>query len=175
MKKIKAVLLLTVGLLTGVAFGQELTVKADGVKIGFVADMQNTAGTVSGFEAKIKFDLNDLMNSTIVGSVDVSTLNTGNKKRDDHLKSADYFEQETYPKMTFTSTGFKKEGDKVVMTGKMKIKNVELEETITFTFKDNQFVGECTIQAANYDLGNFAKKKPEKTNVKISFSIPVMG
>ena len=175
MKNIKAVLLLTVGLLTGVAFGQELTVKSDGVKIDFVADMQNTAGTVGGFEAKIKFDLNDLMNSTIVGSVDVSTLNTGNKKRDDHLKSADYFEQETYPKMTFTSTGFKKEGDKIVMIGKMKIKNVEREETITFTFKNNQFTGECTIQAANYDLGSFAKKKPEKTNVKINFSIPVMG
>lgn len=173
MKTIKTIFLLSLGLISTVVFSQELKVKTDAVKISFVADMQNTAGTVAGFAAKIKFNLEDLMNSTITGSVQVKTLDTGNKKRDDHLKSADYFDAEKYPEMSFTSKGFKKMGDKVVMTGMMKIKNVEREEAITFSFADNLFKGECTIQAAHYDLGNYAKKKPEKTNVKISFSIPV--
>ena len=150
-----------------------LNVKSDGVKIDFVADMQNTEGSVSGFEATIQFDLNDLANSSISGTVDVNTLETGNEKRDDHLKSADYFEAETYPSMWFNSTSFVRDANGITMNGKMKIKDVERDESITFTFTDKVFKGEGTIQAANYKLGNFADKKPEKTNVKISFIVPV--
>jgi polyisoprenoid-binding protein YceI len=152
---------------------QSLRVKADGVKISFIADMQKTEGTVGGFMAKINFNLDDLAASTIQGSVDANTLSTNNDKRDEHLKSADYFDAEKYPKMSFTSKSIVKEANSYVMTGTMKIKNVEREEKITFTYKDKIFVAEGTIQAANYDLGNFAKKDPNQTNVKISFAIPV--
>ena len=167
-------LFLTTTLFLGtITFAQELKVKMEGVKIDFVADMQNTSGSVGGFVAKILFNPDDLANSVITGTVDVNTLETGNEKRDEHLKSADYFEAETYPTMSFTSGTIELVGDKFVMTGKMKIKDVEREEKIEFTFVDKVFTAECTIQAANYNLGNFANKKPEKTNVKISLSIPV--
>lgn len=156
-----------------VVTAQELTVKMDGVKISFVADMQNTSGTVSGFKAKIKFNTDDLAKSSIEGSVDVKTLDTGNKKRDEHLKTADFFDAETYPTMSFKSVSFTQSGNEFVMKGKMKIKNIERDETITFTYANKVFKGVGTIQAANYDLGSFAKKDPSKTNVKITFEIPV--
>ena len=136
--------------------------------------MHGTKGYLEGFEATINFDIDDLSNSSITGRVDANTLNTQNEKRDADLKSEDYFNVETYPKMTFESTSFELIGGKIIMTGKLKIKDIELEEAITFTFTDNVFIGECTIQAANYKIGSFAKKKPEKTNVKISFFIPIM-
>ncbi|MCH2234180.1 MAG: YceI family protein [Crocinitomicaceae bacterium] len=160
-------------LLAATNYAQELKVKMEGVKIDFVADMQNTSGSVSGFVAKILFNTDDLASSVITGTVSVKTLETGNTKRDEHLKSADYFDAETYPTMSFTSGEIKLMGDHFEMIGKMKIKNIEREEKISFTFVDNIFSAECTIQAANYDLGSFAKKKPENTNVKISMSIPV--
>lgn len=150
---------------------QSLTVKSDAVKINFVADMQKTEGTIGGFVAKIFFDLEDLSKSIIQGNVDVNTLSTGNTKRDDHLKSPDYFEAETYPTMSFRSTKIEQKGDKFIMTGLMKIKDNEREETITFSYSDKIFKGEGTIQAANY--GIFEKKGPDKTNVKISFLVPV--
>lgn len=152
----------------------EVKMNLESAKINFVADMQNTTGTVGGLIATIKFDPNDLKNSTISGTVDVNTLDTETPKRDEHLKSADYFDASKYPTMSFTSKGFTAKGDQYIMLGKMKIKDVEREESITFSFKDKMYKGECTIQAANYNLGNFATKKPEDTNVKISFVIPAM-
>lgn len=155
------------------SFSQTLKINLEAAKITFVAAMQNTSGSVAGLEAKINFNPNDITKSVITGTVDVDKLETGNKKRDEHLKSSDFFDASTYPTMSFKSKAFKKEGDTYVMTGTMQIKNVKREETIRFSFKDNVFKGEGTIQAANYDLGSFAKKKPEKTAVKITFYIPV--
>jgi len=159
--------------LSAVGFTQELKVKSEGTKISFVADMQKTAGTISGFEATIKLDLENIENSTISGSVDVNTLNTGTAKRDDHLKSDDYFDAAKFPKMSFTSTSIKKEGDQYVMMGNMTIKDITREEKITFTYTENVFKASCTIQLAHYKVGNFGDQKPEKTNVNISFEIHV--
>lgn len=152
---------------------KEMTINLDAVKITFLADMQKTAGSVSGLKAHINFNMDDLSKSNISGTVDVKTLNTGTPKRDEHLKSADYFDAEKYPTMSFGSISFAKENGKFVMKGKMKIKDVEREETIIFSFENNIFKGQCTIQASNYKLGNFADKGPEKTNVVITFVIPV--
>ncbi|MDA7803854.1 YceI family protein [Crocinitomix sp.] len=63
-----------------------IKIKMDAVKINFVADMQNTKGSISGFEATINFDRDNLAKSSIEGSVDVNTLKTGIEKRDEHLK-----------------------------------------------------------------------------------------
>lgn len=151
----------------------EMTINLSGVKITFLADMQKTSGSVGGLKAHIKFHPNNLADCEISGTVDVNTLDTGTPKRDEHLKSADYFDAVKYPTMSFGSISFAKENGKFVMKGKMKIKSIEREETIVFTFENNVFKGETTIQASNYDLGNFVDKGPEKTNVKITFEIPV--
>jgi len=170
-RQMKKLLIIALFALPTLSQAQSLSVKSDKVKIKFLADMQGTEGTVGGFMAKINFDMDNLSTSTIQGSVDVNTLSTSNDKRDEHLKSADFFEAEKYPKMTFTSTGITQKDDSYVMTGKIKIKDVERDEVITFTYADKMFTASCTIQAANY--GIMEKKGPKKTNVKISFSIPV--
>lgn len=156
--------------LTGV---NEFKIQSDAVKISFV-EGKDTKGTIGGFKASIVFDTNDLANSSISGTVDVNTLSTDNPKRDEHLKSADYFEAAKYPVMSFKSTSISSDDlTKFSMKGLMKIKDVEREETITFTFSDNVFSASTTIQLAYYKVGSYAKKKPEQTNVKISFTIPV--
>lgn len=152
---------------------QEMTINLSGVKITFVAAMQKTEGSVAGLKAKINFNLEDLSKSEITGTVDVKTLNTGNDQRDEHLKSADFFDAAKYPTMSFKSTSFEKVEGKFVMKGLMQIKSISREEKITFSFENKVFKGTSTIQAANYDLGSFAKKEASKTNVKISFTIPV--
>ncbi len=166
-------LLLALFILPLISRTQHMTINLAGVKITFLADMQKTTGSVSGLKAHIHFNVDDLSKSTISGTVDVNTLDTGTPKRDEHLKSADYFDAAKYPTMSFSSISFTKENGKFVMKGKMKIKDVERDETIIFTFENNIFKGQCTIQASNYKLGNFADKGPEKTNVVITFVIPV--
>lgn len=151
----------------------ELAIKSDEVKIGFYID-EDHSGTLSGFQAALLFDVNDLINSSISGTVDASTLNTDNAKRDAHLQSADYLDVAKYPTMGFKSTGIAMDSDGFVMKGLMTIKDVEREESITFKYSDNMFKGSSTISMSYYNINDYAKKKPEETQVKISFVIPVL-
>jgi polyisoprenoid-binding protein YceI len=172
--KFKSIIVAALFLMPFMSVAQELTLNMESVNISFLADMQKTTGTISGLQAKIKFNMDDLAQSSISGTVDASTLDTGNPKRDEHLKSADFFEVATYPTMGFKSVSIEQDGNSYVMKGMMTIRDVEREEKIVFTFTDNVFKGETTIQAAHYKIGNYANKKPEKTNVKITFVLPVM-
>ena len=151
----------------------EFKIKSDAVKIEFI-EGKDTKGTIGGFQASIIFDANDLAKSTISGTVDLKTLDTGTPKRDEHLRSADYFEAAKYPTMGFKSTSITAEGDAFIMKGLMTIKDVEREESIKFTYTDNTFKANSTIQLSYYNVGGYAKKKPSETEVKISFLIPVV-
>ncbi len=63
--------------------------------------------------------------------IQVASVNTGNEKRDEHLRSDDFFDVEKYPTMTFKSTGVKMDGDEGVLTGELTLhgvtRTVELE------------------------------------------------
>ena len=56
-------------------------------------------GKFSGLAAAIKFDENDLANSSIYASVKATTVNTGIDKRDEHLLKAEYFDVANHPKI----------------------------------------------------------------------------
>ena len=58
------------------------------------------------------------------GSVDVASLDTRIAARDEHLRSADFFDAENHPKMTFTSTSIEVDGDEVRVAGDLKIRGV---------------------------------------------------
>ncbi|MDP4106397.1 MAG: YceI family protein, partial [Bacillota bacterium] len=56
-------------------------------------------------------DLTDLTTATIAFKFDVASINTHNEDRNNHLKSADFFDVESYPSIDFKSTNIKKDGD----------------------------------------------------------------
>jgi len=61
-------------------------------------------------------------------------VDTGNEQRDGHLKSADFFDSEKFPQMSFTSTGYSKKGDDYVLTGDLTIKDVTKPVTLNVEF-----------------------------------------
>lgn len=66
----------------------------------------------------------DFKTAKVDFTVDVNSVNTSVEPRDNHLRSADFFEVEKFPKMTFTSTSFKKKGKKYKLAGNLTIKDV---------------------------------------------------
>ncbi len=56
------------------------------------------------FEGTIVVDNDNPANSSVDVTIDASTITTGDLKRDEHLRSADFFDVETYPTITFKST-----------------------------------------------------------------------
>jgi len=67
--------------------------------------------------------------------IDVYSIDTNNAQRDEHLKSADFFDADSYPEITFQSTDFKHiEGDKHTLTGELTIKDVTKTVTLDVLF-----------------------------------------
>jgi len=66
----------------------------------------------------------DPLASSVTASVDLSSINTGQEQRDAHIRSADFFEVEKYPEMTFVSTGLKQGEEGFVLEGDLTLKGV---------------------------------------------------
>ena len=62
--------------------------------------------------------------SSVTAEIDLATINTGQEQRDEHIKSADFFEVETYPTMTYKSTGIRYEDGEYVLDGDLTLKGV---------------------------------------------------
>ncbi len=61
-------------------------------------------GNFRGFEGTIVVDNDNPANSTVNITIDASTITTGDDRRDEHLRSADFFDVENFPTITFKST-----------------------------------------------------------------------
>src|SRR5215469_6812733 len=70
----------------------------------------NVKGAIKGISGDLTEHATDASLSSIETTLDVSTLHTGEAQRDTHLKSADFFESEKYPTITFKSTKVQPKG-----------------------------------------------------------------
>ena len=114
-------------------------------------------GSFDSFKGTIDFDQKAIANSSTSASIDVKTIDTNNPKRDEHLKSADFFEVEKYPQITFTS----KKVEEGKMTGDLTMHGVTKEVLLSFTFtgtandaRGNERVGfSATTEIDRKDFG----------------------
>jgi polyisoprenoid-binding protein YceI len=80
-------------------------------------------GHFTRFEGRI-VTAADPLDSTAMATVDLSSIDTSNAQRDAHIRSADFFEVDTYPAMTYRSTGIRADGDAFVLDGELTLKGV---------------------------------------------------
>jgi len=93
-------------------------------------------GRFDTFEGTIVTATNPL-DSTVTASVDLSSINTGQEQRDAHIRSADFFEVEKHPHMTFASTGVRVDGGDFLLDGDLTLKGVT--KPVTFKLEVNGF------------------------------------
>jgi polyisoprenoid-binding protein YceI len=130
--------LLTLGLgLNAFAAGKTIPAgkyNIDGMhsKVGFeVAHLviSSVEGKFDQFEGVIQVD-SKIEKSKVELSADIASISTGVGKRDDHLKSPDFFDAKKYPKLSFTSTKVSLSEDNLIIVGNLKIKDKTKEVTI---------------------------------------------
>lgn len=133
-------------LFTMASFAQTSTWKFDkphsniGFSISYLA-ISDVTGRLTEFDGSIISNPNDFTNAQVDVGIDVASINTENEKRDNHLRSAEFFDVEKYPKITFKSKSFKKTGDKIYkitgdLTIKDKTKEVVLDAELKGVVKD---------------------------------------
>jgi len=92
-------------------------------------------GTFKTFNGSIVSTSNDFTNAKINFEIDINSINTDNVKRDNHLKSEDFFYADKYPKMIFKSTSFKKvKGNSYLLRGNLTLRGVTKPITLNVKY-----------------------------------------
>lgn len=131
----------------------------------------NVKGTFSDFQGNIVFDPSAPENGQISASVATKTVDTGIKMRDGHLRKADYFDAETFPRLSFTSTSIRQTSKGYVAVGTLNIKGTEKEVEVPFSFTNNVFLAELKVNRRDYGVGG--KSFVLSDSVFITIRIPV--
>jgi polyisoprenoid-binding protein YceI len=148
------------------------TIDPTHTEIGFSVRhlVSKVRGTFESFEGTIVKN-DDVTASTVNVSVDLSSINTGTADRDNHLRSADFFEVETFPKMTFVSTGIVQKSDTdFVVSGDLTIKGVTKPVELA-----TEFLGEGGDPWGGTRVGIEATAEISRKEFGIDFNIPLEG
>ncbi|HXB92053.1 MAG TPA: YceI family protein [Puia sp.] len=105
-------------------------------------------GSFSGLQGSIRFDPGHGTEGAFDISVDATTVSTDNSMRDDHLRAADYFDVQHYPRIRFVSTRVtaSNKRDSWIVFGKLTIKNHTKD--ISFPFSVNSLNGGYLFKAS---------------------------
>ena len=104
-------------------------------RLGFSARhamVTTVRGAFKDFEGTAHVDTANPANSKVELTIRTDSIDTGVADRDGHLRSADFFDAETYPEITFVSTDVVRDGDDWTITGDLTIKDVTKPLTIDF-------------------------------------------
>jgi len=94
-----------------------------------------TEGYFKIFEGSMENTKADFSDAKINFTVDVTSINTDNERRDQHLKSDDFFNAEKFPQMKFESTAFTPQGNnKYKLTGNLTIRDVTKPVSFDVTY-----------------------------------------
>ncbi len=141
MKRLLAVLPL---LVAGIAHADSVEWKLDPshTTIGFSVShlvVSSVDGRFKEATAKVNLDDADLTKSQVSVEINPASVDTGDQKRDDHLKSPDFFDVKKFPKLSFKSTKVVKAGAGYKLTGDLTIrdvtKSVVLDATVSAPVK----------------------------------------
>jgi polyisoprenoid-binding protein YceI len=85
----------------------------------------NVSGSFGKFDVQAETEGDDFTKSSIVFTADLTTLSTNSTDRDNHLKSADFFDAANHPTLKFTSTKLEKKDDEnYILHGNLTIRDV---------------------------------------------------
>ncbi len=137
-------------------------------------------GSFKTFDATITSNGEGFENASIELSADVDSINTDNTDRDNHLRTADFFDSKNFPALTFKSTSIKRVSDnKYLLTGELTFlgvtKTVELDLTaVVATHPFNQktiagFKGTGSIKRSDFGLA------PSTPNIVLGDKVEIVA
>ncbi len=141
-------------------------------------------GYFRDFTGIVNYNAKDVSKSTVEFKAMVTSVDTGVAGRDNHLRSKDFFEVETFPELTFKSTKVEKKGNSMMVTGDFTLKGVTKQISFPFNIagfapqKDGAKMGitaETSINRRDYNV-NYGSNMPNgvavlSDDVKVNLQI----
>lgn len=140
-------------------------------EVGFTVRhlMSKVRGQFRTFEGQLHV-AEEPRESSVTATIDLSSVDTRNPDRDNHLRSADFFSVEEGGSMTFTSTGVRPDGDDLTVTGDLSIKGVTKPVDLAL-----EFLGVDKDPYGNTRAGFEATTTISRKDWGITFNIPLEG
>jgi polyisoprenoid-binding protein YceI len=110
------------------------------------------------------------LQSAVTAEIDLTSINTGQEQRDQHIQSADFFEVETYPTMTYKSTGIRVEDGEYILDGDLTLKGVTKNVPLRLEL---QGFGEDAY--GGYRAGFTATGEINRRDFNVNFSAPMQN
>lgn len=141
-------------------------------RLGFVARhamVTKVRGNFETFSGTIHADGSDPAASKVELSIDVVSINTGNEQRDGHLRTNDFFDAETYPTITFSSTAIEPKGDNTFqVNGDLTIRGVTKPVSL-----DVEFTGAAVDPFGNSRIGFEGSTVINRKDFGVSWNAPL--
>lgn len=115
--------------------------------------INTVAGTFSGMQGTVKFDPDNLSGSSFSICIDAASVNTGNNRRDKHLREEEYFDVERHPEICYVSDIISKTGEGFITRGKLTMKGITRIVSIPFVKEGNTLRGTLSLNRLDYNVG----------------------
>jgi len=155
------------------------------LQYAFVQAGAQNKGAFKKFSTTLEFAPDNLPASKLDVPVDMSSLDTGDKERDDTLRGADLFNIAKYPQARFTSTQILKTATGYDAVGKLTLRGVTRDVHVPFTLRTateqgkpvGYLTGETTIKRLDFGVGQGDWKSTEWVGdaVTISYSVRLIA
>ncbi len=180
---------LAVLLLTGTGFAETYSIDAVHSSVGFTVRhiFSRVSGEFTDFSGAIMYNPDHPEKSSVEATIKVASINTNDGRRDNHLRSPDFFDAEKYPEIMFKSTGAKKQGDNLMVTGdltmhgvtKTVVMPVEILGVGTHPMSKAPvagFAAELTLKRSDFGVNNWTDTaKIVGDEVKVSINVEAAG
>ena len=179
-------LVLGTALLAATALADAKPLKLDTThsKVGFTAStlLFDVDGHFGKYDVKVDGDPSKPESAKLSVSIDVSSIDTDNGKRDSHLKAPDFFDAKKFPKITFTSSKITRKGNKLSVSGTLTMHGKSRKVTLPMKIATGKngagkattaYKGKLTINRNDFGVGqdSIAAKISLEDEVEISLLI----
>jgi polyisoprenoid-binding protein YceI len=139
-----------------------------GFRVPIAGGLAQVTGKFSSFSVNLNFDEKDITKSTVEATIKADSISTGITARDNHLKTADFFDVAKYPEIKFVSKKIEKKGKSYMLTGDFTMHGVTKEISFPFVM-----VGNCydkKAEKATLPCGFAATLKLDRRDYGISYA-----
>jgi polyisoprenoid-binding protein YceI len=165
------VLTLALCLVSSLAFANTYTIDKDHSSIGFTVKhmgISNVKGSFKDFEGKIVMDEKKPSEDSATVTIKTTSIDTGTAKRDEHLKSPDFFDTAKFPDMSFKTTKVTKTGKNFKVDGLLTLHGVEKPVSLKA-----EFGGETKDPWSNQRVAFTATGTLDRTQFGLTWNKPM--
>jgi polyisoprenoid-binding protein YceI len=136
--------------------------------------LANADGRFSRFDGEVLADPADLSTARVSMKVEAASIDTGIRRRDNHLRSEDFLHVDRFPAITFQSTRVEVSGRRLVLTGRLTLRGVTKEVAVPMdvavTGDQLEARGQLDINRGDYGIEYDSYLNPIGQRVRIQFA-----